>query len=166
MTASIKSELAEKTADVLATLGFTLFKGIVYQAAPDYDPKNGDLLAGVAAYPFVSLCGIAAEQFIVEASTNVSAGIVRTISVALIADKAKVERTPGIDPYEKYRQDAMRVLHTNRFGGTLTTDSGACIFHATVRPGSILHRDAWQNYAKFVSSFDVLFQTDEPRTIT
>lgn len=165
MTASIQSELAQNIATALTVLGFTLFKGIVYQAAPDYDVACGELLAGTAKFPFVSLSCVQAEKFTFEESTNVSSSVSRTISVALIADKAVVGRSPGIDPYAKYRQDAMRILHTNRFGGLLTADSGASILHATVRPNSPIQQGPWQNYAKFVSSFDVIVQTDEPNTI-
>jgi len=164
MTDPIIKECASKVATRLATLGFSLVKGIVYQIAPDYDPKAGDLLQGTVGFPFVSLSHVQAEQFIIGESTNVSAAIVRVISVAIIADKAIVERTPAV--YAKYRQDAMRACHTHRFGGTLSSDANACIFHATVRPNSPIQQSSWQNHAKFVSSFDVLFQTDEPNTIT
>lgn len=44
MTDSIQKELAGKIATELTNLGFSLFKGIVYQIAPDYSPKNGELL--------------------------------------------------------------------------------------------------------------------------
>lgn len=161
---SINAELANKVAARIATVGFTLFKGIVYQKAPDYDPKQGTLLYGAVRFPFVSLSFVLPEQFIIEESTNVSAAIVRPISVAMVADKTIVEVDP--DPYDKYRQDIMRIIHTYRFGGTLTSDANACIFHATVRPNSPIQQSAWQQHAKFVSSFDVLFQTDEPGTIT
>jgi hypothetical protein len=164
MTAAIVEEMAAKVAIRLATIGFSLVKGIVYQIAPDYDPKSGTLLQGVVGFPFVSISSVTAEQFIIGESTNVSAAVVRTISVALIADKAIVEKNPGV--YAKYRQDAIRVCHTHRFGGSLASDVGACIFHATVRPNSPIQQASWQSYAKFVSSFDVLFQTDEPNTIT
>lgn len=164
MTVSITKEMAEKVAARLATIGFSLMKGIIFQIAPDYDPKAGELLDGVVGFPFVSLSSVLAEQYIIGESTNVSAAVVRTISVAIVADKAIVERNP--DVYAKYRQDALRICHTHRFGGTLTTDSGACIFHATVRPNSPIQQGSWQQNAKFVSSFDVLFQTDEPNTIT
>lgn len=164
MTLSIQKELAEKIATELETLGFTLFKGIVYQKAPDYDPKKGVLLEGEARMPFISLSSVLAEQFITGESFNVSSAVLRPISVALVADKAIVERDP--DPYEKYRQDAMRTIHLNRFRGVLDTDSESCLFHATVRPGSPIQQSSWQQFAKFVSSFDVMFQTDEANTIT
>jgi len=164
MTDAIVKECAEKVAARLATLGFTLMKGIVWQIAPDYDPKAGELLEGAVGFPFVSLSHVLAEQFIIGESTNVSAAVVRTISVAIVADKAIAERNPSV--YAKYRQDAIRKCHTHRFGGTLASDSGACIFHATVRPNSPIQQSSWQSHAKFISSFDVLFQTDEPSTIT
>jgi hypothetical protein len=164
MTDAIVEEMAAKVATRLAIIGFGLMKGIVFQIAPDYDPKAGTLLQGVVGFPFVSLSSVLAEQFIIGESTNVSAAVVRTISVALIADKAIVEKNPGV--YSKYRENGMRVCHTHRFGGSLASDPGACIFHATVRPNSPIQQSSWQNHAKFVSSFDVLFQTDEPNTIT
>ncbi len=163
-TDAISEELAEKVAARLATIGFSLMKGMIFQIAPDYDPKSGVLLAGAVGFPFVSLSYVLAEQYIIGESTNVSAAVVRPVSIAIIADKVIVERNPGI--YAKYRQDAMRVCHTHRFGGALTSDPGACIFHATVRPNSPIQQSSWQGHAKFVSSFDVLFQTDEPNTIT
>lgn len=164
MTDSIQKELAGKIATELTNLGFSLFKGIVYQIAPDYSPKNGELLAGASLFPFISLSCVQAESFIVGESFNVSSAINRTISVALVADKAVVQVNP--DPYAKYRQDAIRSIHMNRFRGVLTTDPQSCLFHATVRPNSPIQQSSWQQYTKFVSSFDVIFQMDEANTIT
>jgi len=164
MTKSISKELAEKVAVELATLGFTLFKGLVYQIAPDYRPENGSLLQGTAAFPFVSLTFVLPETFIIEESFNSSSAMNRPMSVALIADKAIVQIDP--DPYAKYRQDAMRIIHMNRFRGEFTSDPNSCMFHATVRPGSPIQQSSWLQYTKFVSSFDILFRTDEANTVT
>lgn len=163
MTESITKELAGLIATELETLGFTLFKGIIFQIAPEYTTR-GELLAGQRLFPFISISSVLAESFIMEESFNVSSAVNRPISVALIADKAVVELNP--DPYVKYRQDAIRTLHLNRFRGVLVTDPNSCLFHATVRPNSPIQQSSWQQYAKFVSSFDVLFRTDEANTVT
>ena len=165
MTDSIQKELATKIGARLHTsLGLTLIKGIVYQIAPDYQPDSGILLHGAQQWPFVSISAILPEQFLIEESTNVSAAIIRTLTVAIVADKAVAELND--DSYALYRQNAMRVLHTHRWTGTLTSDPNACIMHATVRPRSPIEQTAWMQYAKLVSAFDVLVQTDEPNTIT
>lgn len=163
MTISIKNELCEKIATELATLGFTLMKGIVRQAAPDYDVQNGVLLQGEAKFPFVSVSGVLEESFNVAESFNSVSAVTRTITVAIVADKKIVSQDD--DLYALYRQNAMRTIHTNRFRGMLTSDTNSCILQATVRPRSPIEKTAWQSYGKFISAFDVLFQTNEPNVV-
>ena len=161
--AGVVEELAEIIGARLNALGLNPIAGIVYQIAPDYDPKSGTLLHGVAKHPFVSISHVLPEQPNFAESTNTSMMIVRVLTLAIIADKTKVEPAP--DVYSHYRDRAIKALHTFRGTGTLSSISNACIMHATVRPNSPIQQSAWQNSAKFVSTFDVLFQTEEPTGI-
>lgn len=164
MAEDVVDELAEIIGARLNQLGLTLIKGIVFQIAPDYDPKSGELLHGVAMHPFVSITHVQPEQINQDVSTNTTTMKTRVFTVAIIADKAKVEVSPR--SYSTYRAKAMRALHTYRATGTLESVDNSCIMHALVRPGSPIQQSAWQNMAKFVSVFDVLFQTEEPTGLT
>lgn len=163
MADSVVEELAEIIGARLNQVLQPLAKCIVFQIAPDYDPKSGKLLHGTFGMPFVSISHVQPEQPDVGNSTNTSMLITRVLTVAIVADKKIVEPTPG--PYTKYREQLMRAMHTYRGNGTLSSVPNACIMHATVRPSSPIQQSAWQNYAKFVSTFDVLFQTEEPTGI-
>jgi len=161
--AGVVEELCELVGTRLNALGLTLMQGIVYQTAPEDDPKVGTLLHGRAVYPFVSISHVLPEQPNLEQSTNTSMWITRAITVALVADKAKVQPNPSA--YSHYRDRAMKALHTYRWNGTLESIANACIMHATVRPNSPVMQSAWQNGTKFISPFDVLIQTEEPTGI-
>lgn len=164
MATEVVEELAELIGARINALGLTLMKGIVFQIAPEYDPKMGTLLHGAARYPFVSVGHYQAEQPNMEVSTNVTTFWTRIFTVAIVADKSIVFPLPG--PYTGYRSKAMRALHTYRGDGTLSSIPNACIMQATVRPSSPIQQSAWAQYAKFVSTFDVAFQTEEPTGLT
>jgi hypothetical protein len=163
MALGVVEELAEIIGARLFQVGLTITKGIVFQIAPDYDVKSGRLLYGARMYPFVSISHVQAEQFVVGESTNVSARKKRVFTVLMIGDKAVVEKNPAV--YTSHRDRLMSAMHTYRGNGLLTAIPNACIMHATVRPSSPIQQSAWQNSAKFVSSFDVLFDTEEPTGI-
>lgn len=159
MAADVADELAEIIADRISQIGLDLVKGIVYQIAPDYDPKSGKLLRGKTGHPFVSISHVQPEQPVMAESTNVTMVITRVLTVAIVADKAIVEKDPA--PFAAYRAKAIRSLHTYRGDGQIHSVPNACIMHATVRPSSPVQQTAWAQAAKFVSTFDVLFQTEE-----
>lgn len=160
MADDVVDELAEKIGDRLSELGFGLIKCIVFQAAPDYDPKQGKLLNGVIAYPFVSVSHVQPEQFDMGVSTESTTFVNRLFTVAIVADKKIVDPNPS--PFTTYRAKAIRKLHTHRWDGQITSIPNASIMHATVRPQSPIQQSAWKNDAKFVSVFDVIVQTEEP----
>lgn len=164
MAEDVVDELAEIIGARLNQLGLTLIKGIVFQIAPDYDPKLGELLHGEARHPFVSITHVQPEQLGQDGSTNTTTMQTRVFTVAIIGDKAKVEAQPR--KYTAYRAKAMRALHTYRANGTLDSIDNACIMHALVRASSPIQQSAWQSMAKFTSVFDVLFQTEEPTGLT
>lgn len=164
MTESINKELGRKVALQINELGFSLIKGIVWQFTPESD-GSGDLLYGTAKkMPFVSVSSVLPEQFPETIGTNYVAKVLRTISVAIIADKAVVQLGDP-DVYVKYRQDCLRKINLNRFRGTLATDPNACVFQATLRPNSPVMQSAWQQYARMISAFDIVVETRETNFI-
>jgi hypothetical protein len=160
MANGVVEELAEIIGARLFQVGTAVTKGIIFQIAPEHAVKAGTLLHGTRAYPFVSISHIQPEQFAIGESTNVSAKKTRVFTVAMIGDKAIVEKAPGV--YSAHRDKLMSAMHTYRGNGQLTSIPNACIMHATVRPSSPIQRSAWVDAAKFVSTFDVLFETEEP----
>jgi hypothetical protein len=163
MANGVLEELAEITGARLFQVGTSVTKGITFQIAPDYDVKSGRLLHGDRKYPFISISHVQAEQFKVGESTNVSAFKIRALTVAIVGDKAIVEKDPGI--YTAHRDLLMSAMHTYRGNGQLTSIPNACIMQALVRPSSPIQRSAWVDSSKFVSTFDVLFETEEPTGI-
>lgn len=159
MAAGIVEELAERIGARLWSVNHSVLKGIAYQAAPDYDPKSGRLLHGQTKHPFVSITHITPEQMPAEESTNVSAKVIRTFTVALVADKTIVEADPGV--YADCRTKLMNSLHTYRWDGVIYSVPNCSIMQALVKPASPISQAAWQNSGKFISIFDVQIETDE-----
>lgn len=158
----ISEWLEEKIAEAIySAVELAPFRGIVRQATPDYRPEFGDLLYGVRKYPFVAIASVQPEQFQQAASSSVWNAVIRPVTVALLADKAPLEKSDTMAAFRLYREEAMRVLHANRFGGSITPATGSCVFQATVRPRSAVEVSAWVNNAKWVSTFDVLVETRE-----
>lgn len=159
----VAEELVRLIGTRLNALGLNPVKGIIWQTAPEDDPKVGELLHGTAIYPFVSISHVTPEQPNTDVSTNTSMWITRTFTVAIVANKAIVQPDPGA--YSNYRDKAMRSLHTYRWTGQLTAIANASIFQATIRPSSPVLQGAWQQNNKFISPFDVMIQTEEPTGI-
>jgi len=154
--------LEEKIAEAIHTaVGLTPFRGIVRQVTPDYRPEFGELLYGVRKYPFVAIASVQPEQFQSTVSSGVWNAVIRPVTVALLADKAPLENSATMAAYRLYREEAMRALFGNRFGGSITPATGSCVFQAIVRPRSAIEVSAWVNNAKWVSTFDVLVETRE-----
>lgn len=154
----LEEQVAKAIYDVAA---LTPFQGIVRQTTPDYRPEYGDLLYGKRKYPFIAVASIQAEQYQPRASSTLWAAVTRTITVALIADKAPLETSGVVAIYKQYREKAIGAVYQNRFRGAITPSVGSCVLQTTVRPKAAVEPSAWTNHAKWLSAFDVMVETRE-----
>ena len=168
MSESVSEELQRKVAERVWGKCSDWLNGIVMQVAPDGGGSDndetaipGEVLYGRAVRPFMSICEIAPEQFVEGQGWNDRDLVVHTVTCVIYAAKDTVERHPAL--WRKVRETAIRSIHKYRF--TLSQE-GSCVWYANARPQSFLNGAAWARQTRFVSAFDLLFRTQEPRLHT
>lgn len=158
MADSVSEELQRQAAAQIWDKCSDWVNGVILQPAPHDDPEDGEVAHGTALRPFVSVSEFLPEQYSEGQGWNDRDLVTHTVTVVLFASKSTVEKNPFL--WRKVRERAIRSIHKYRF--TLT-QTGSCVWYANARPQSFLSATAWLQSARFVSAFDLLFRTEEPR---
>lgn len=162
MTAqSVQEELEFKTAERIWAVNSEWLRCVVQQTVPRDTCEAGKLLYGAYGTPFVSVSSLLPEQMVEGSGYHNRDLIIRPVTVVIYGDRLSVDSDPGL--YKKIRERAVRSIHKYRWE---LVQANSCVWYGNVRHQSQLSAAAWIQQGRFISAFDVLFRTQEPRLHT
>jgi hypothetical protein len=158
---SVQEELELKTAERIWAVNSQYLRCVVQQMVPRDTYEAGKLLHGAYGTPFVSVSSILPESIVDGSGWHNRDLIVRPVTVVIYGDRLSVDRNPGL--YKKIRERAVRSIQKYRWE---LVQENSCVWYGNVRHQSQLSAAAWIQQGRFISAFDVLFRTQEPRLHT